>query len=567
MKMQNTTVTRSFKDNLKNIILHESFIRALGLEIIGILLVVCMGLLWGIYKNHTVNSNVKTTLNKAISSYDKFLLSLEETENILLADVSTVWQHTILTNLYKVYFETGLTADIYMLDGNKNVYVGNVTPISEEENNIISRQWNIVELTETHPDKLNIYISKGKEKAVFLGRAVKDRGGRTAYAILRINANRFNSLFSSDRVRVALTQKDYWAIMPEIYRLTDNIGKLNEDFRDRQGLRLIENGFYYVYNERLDYEGFSIYTISDYTVAAKVIISILISSVLVFIIIFTFGSVGIDRAARKSTKDISLLNDAFLSVSSGDLDTNLEIHSSIEFENIGKCFNEMLCNLKRHMKMNKELAEEVAYEQVKQLASQFKSHFLFNTLDNIRHICRISPEITEHMVLALSEILRYNASNQNEKVSIKEDLKYIKRYLEIMSIRYGEDVFTYDIDIAKEASECQVLKLLIQPLVENAVKYGFADNESLHISIKTEKKGNDIYLSCEDNGQGMKKETLDNIIENLSNTENKTPHLGLYNVHRRVYLTYGQGYGLILKNISGLKASIKIPFEMESENE
>ena len=136
-----------------------------------------------------------------------------------------------------------------------------------------------------------------------------------------------------------------------------------------------------------------------------------------------------------------------------------------------------------------------------------------------------------------------------------------------MSIRYGEDVFTYDIDIAKEASECQVLKLLIQPLVENAVKYGFADNESLHISIKTEKKGNAIYLSCEDNGQGMKKETLDNIIENLSNTENKTPHLGLYNVHRRVYLTYGQGYGLILENISGLKASIKIPFEMESENE
>ena len=159
MKIQNTTVTRSFKDNLKNIILHESFIRALGLEIIGILLVVCMGLLWGIYKNHTVNSNVKTTLNKAMSSYDKFLLSLEETENILLADVSTVWQHTILTNLYKVYFETGLTADIYMLDGNKNVYVGNVTPISEEENNIISRQWNIVELTEAHPDKLNIYIS------------------------------------------------------------------------------------------------------------------------------------------------------------------------------------------------------------------------------------------------------------------------------------------------------------------------------------------------------------------------------------------------------------------------
>ena len=89
----------------------------------------------------------------------------------------------------------------------------------------------------------------------------------------------------------------------------------------------------------------------------------------------------------------------------------------------------------------------------------------------------------------------------------------------------------------------------------------------MHISIKVEKKENDIYLICEDNGRGIKKESLDSILENLSNTENKIPHLGLYNVHRRVYLTYGQGYGLILENISGLKASIKIPFEMESENE
>lgn len=567
MKIQNTTVTRSFKENLKNIILHESFIRALGLEIMGVFLVVCMGLLWGIYKNHTVNSNVKNALNKAISSYDKFLLSLEETDNILLADVSTAWQHTILKNLYKISFVTELSADIYMLDNKRNTYLSNTDLISEEKNNVISRQWNIVNMIEENPDKLNIFISRGKEKAIFLGRMVKDRGGRVAYAILRINAARFYPLFYADRVRVALTQPDYWAIMPEIYRLTDNIGKLKRDFQNCQGLRLTEEGFFYIHNEYLDYEGFSIYTISDYTVVAKLIIAILISSVFVFITIFTFGLVGIDRAAKKSIKDISLLNDAFLGVSSGNLDTNLEINSSIEFENIGKCFNEMLCNLKEHIKMNKELVEEVAYEQVKQLASQFKSHFLFNTLDNIRHICRISPDITEQMVLALSEILRYNASNQNKKVSIKEDLKYIKRYLEIMSIRYGEDIFTYDIDIAEEAEECRILKLLIQPLVENAVKYGFADNESLHISIKIEKKENDIYLICEDNGRGIKKESLDSILENLSNTENKIPHLGLYNVHRRVYLTYGQGYGLILENTSGFRASIKIPFEAEGENE
>lgn len=558
---------RSFKDNLKSIILHEAFRRALALEITGIFLVICIGLLWGIYRNHTANRTIRASLDKTIEYYDTFLLNLRQTENILLANVSTVWQHTILTDMYRVSSMTGLPAEIYILDSDKKVYVSSIEHISEEENNIISRQWSIVELTEAFPDKLNISISKGREKSIFLGRSIKDKGGRQVYVILKIGIDKFTPIFSAYKIKAGLIEKDYWAITPEIYKLTDNIGKLDKAFQDKRGLAVTTEGFYYIYHKNLNYEGLSVYTISDYTEAAKLIIAILISSVLAFIVIFTFGKVGIERAARKSTGDISLLNDAFLGVSGGDLNTVLEIHSSTEFESIGKCFNEMLYNLKRQMEMNKELAEEVAYVQVKQLASQFKSHFLFNTLDNIRHICRISPELTENMVLALSELLRYNAGNQNEKVNISEDLKYIKRYLEIISIRFGEDIFTYNIDMDEDVKDCKILKLLIQPLVENAVKYGFADNESLNISIKAKRNGDDIYLSCADNGNGMKQETLDNILGNLSNTENKTPHLGLYNVHRRVYLTYGHGYGLILENTDGLKASVKIPYEIKEENE
>lgn len=557
----------SFKDNLKNIILHESFVKVLELELIGIFIVVFLGLLWGVHKNRSVNTHVKNTLNTIISSYDEFLSGLNKTDNILLADVSTSWHHTILKNLYKISFKTGLETEIYLLDSKKNVYLSNTNTISEEERNIISRQWNIINLIKENPDKLNIYISKGKEKAVFLGRAVKDRGGRRAYTVLKIGINKFNHLFSKGTIKVALVQKDFWAIMLEVYKLTDNIGKLSGSIQNAEGLKFTESGFYYVHHEELKYSGFYIYTISDYTEALKLIIAISLSSIFAFIIIFAFGSVGIEKAAKESTKDISVLNEAFLQVSEGNLSTNLEIHSSSEFENIGKCFNEMLYKLKNHIKMNQELAEEVAYEQVKQLASQFKSHFLFNTLDNIRHICRISPDITEQMVLALSELLRYNVGNRNEKVNIKEDFKYIERYLEIMSIRHGKDVFRYNISIEKDVEHCMTLKLLIQPLVENAIKYGFIDNESLTVSVSAEKRYGDVYLICEDSGQGIKNEILEKIVNNLSKAENKTPHLGLYNVNRRVYLTYGKGYGLQLTNVPGLRASIKIPFEPEEESQ
>ena len=246
----------------------------------------------------------------------------------------------------------------------------------------------------------------------------------------------------------------------------------------------------------------------------------------------------------------------------GNLDAYLDIRSSTEFENIGACYNEMLDSLKHQIAANRELAETVAYAQVKQLESQFNSHFLFNTLDNIRFMCKIDGDMAEFMTLSLSELLRYNTSNANEKVTVEEDLKHIGTYLDIIKVRFGER-FDYEIRAEAEILECLMPKLLLQPVIENSIKYGFGDRESLSLRVHGFFEDGVLRFVCQDNGVGISPELLERICHNLTLPENESPHLGLYNVHRRLRLVYGEEYGIQVESGDGVIVRVSLPCERE----
>ena len=141
-------------------------------------------------------------------------------------------------------------------------------------------------------------------------------------------------------------------------------------------------------------------------------------------------------------------------------------------------------------------------------------------------------------------------------------MEYIRKYLEIIKIRFG-DSFTYNIELDSKLKDCLMLKLLIQPIVENAIKYGMRNKPVLDIFISIKKVDENVCIICKDNGSGIEETLLNKIKSNLSNIENKTPHLGLYNVHRRIILTYGANYGIELENLNGLKVSLTFPLEKE----
>jgi sensor histidine kinase YesM len=226
----------------------------------------------------------------------------------------------------------------------------------------------------------------------------------------------------------------------------------------------------------------------------------------------------------------------------------------------------MLDGLKNNIKENKELTRHAAFAQVKQLEAQFNPHFLFNTLDNIRFMSKIDPEASDKMIIALSTLLRYSISDAEEEIQVEEDMRYTESYLTILKIRFNRR-FTYDIDIEEKVKKYLIPKLMMQTLIENAVKYGYAEGDVLHVTIKGfEKDGNLIFI-CRDSGGGIKEDMLKQIRENLLLPVNRTNHHGIYNIHRRIQLMYHGDYGVTLESKlgEGTVVTLTLPVHMNSD--
>ena len=129
-------------------------------------------------------------------------------------------------------------------------------------------------------------------------------------------------------------------------------------------------------------------------------------------------------------------------------------------------------------------------------------------------------------------------------------MENIQSYFNILQIRYNKR-FAYEVNIEESILDCMIPKLIMQPLVENAVKYGFTDRDKLTVKIKGYEKQDRLIFSCEDDGAGMTPQQLKDIRRRLQQKENKEGHLGLYNIHRRIQLMYGEEYGIFLESEIG----------------
>jgi len=144
----------------------------------------------------------------------------------------------------------------------------------------------------------------------------------------------------------------------------------------------------------------------------------------------------------------------------------------------------------------------------------------------------------------LSKLLRYSIQNTVDTVRFKEEFDFVKRYIEIMKVRFGERLEFND-NIPDEVKVVSVPKMIIQPIVENAVKYGFGEDvEVLNVEISAYTESGKVYITVRDDGVGIERELLKELVVNLKEKYNLSDHIGLYNVHKRIELLYGTEYGV-----------------------
>ncbi|MEI3605250.1 sensor histidine kinase [Pseudogracilibacillus sp. SE30717A] len=218
-----------------------------------------------------------------------------------------------------------------------------------------------------------------------------------------------------------------------------------------------------------------------------------------------------------------------------------------------KSFDKLIARNRKLLDQVKLEQEEKRKLEVAIIQAQINPHFLYNTLHSIKGLCDMGMnEDASRMVSALSSFFRISISKGNEIISVKEEIDHIKNYLFIMEMRYGDD-FTYQIDLEEELNYFDMIKLTLQPLIENAIYHGVKQKRGQgYIDVRVYEKKNLIYLEVEDNGSGIDSEKLVKIKEELrapfEERRKQYIGIGLRSVNERIKSYYGREYGLSIES-------------------
>ena len=223
----------------------------------------------------------------------------------------------------------------------------------------------------------------------------------------------------------------------------------------------------------------------------------------------------------------------------------LNIHTNTELDDISNAYNKMLTRIDHLLEHIKKQQEELKNVEMESLLYQIHPHFLYNTLGNIYMLARLNGEETiMQMIDSLSKFLRLTLSNGEETLTVEKELEHVCAYMEILKIR-NDNMFQYTIACQEEVRQKRILKLVLQPLAENAIKHGFASfDEGGQIDICITQEENLLHCSIHDNGDGMSAEVLERINgmeqEVLKEERQKKNGIGIYNVVYRLKLKYGK---------------------------
>ncbi len=248
---------------------------------------------------------------------------------------------------------------------------------------------------------------------------------------------------------------------------------------------------------------------------------------------------------RGIARPMNRLTRIMRSIEGGDLDVEIPEQGFSEIADLASAFRRLLGRIKLLMHQNVQEQEQKRLYELDALQAQINPHFLYNTLDSIVWMQeRGQNQDAILMVTALARLFRISISKGRSIITVAEELEHVRNYLIIQSIRF-KNKFTYSIDAEPEALGLRTVKLILQPLVENAIVHGFSHfaTDEGRIEISARVKDGCLVMRVRDNGLGMSEETVKTVL-----ISRKAGGIGLWNVHERIALTFGDGYGLTIES-------------------
>ena len=290
------------------------------------------------------------------------------------------------------------------------------------------------------------------------------------------------------------------------------------------------------------------------TIKTRLFIVFIIALILfILALINSYISSRITNPIKELEKSVGILEE-------GNLDVPVYAGGSYEIQHLGKSIGDMAAQIRLLMKDIVTEHEAKRKQEFDTLQSQINPHFLYNTLDIIVWMIENEQKAEAvKAVTALARFFRISLSKGKSIITVRDELEHVRNYLMIQHMRF-KNKFTYEIEAEDGVLELASLKLMLQPLVENAIYHGmeFMDGDG-EILLKVWKEEGDLYFSVIDNGLGMTEEQVGNLFTGASHVDSKRGSgIGVKNVNERIKLYFGEKYGLSIESEPDEGTTVKI---------
>lgn len=249
-------------------------------------------------------------------------------------------------------------------------------------------------------------------------------------------------------------------------------------------------------------------------------------------------------------------------IENGQLDIRVTTERNDEIGYLTRNFNNMVIRIEKLINEVRKEQKEKREMEIQMLQAQINPHFLFNTLNSLKWVAKISQVTSiSDGIGALAEILRNTILDKNETVAIQEEVKNIENYVCIQRLRYGNR-FKIEYDISEDVYELRILKFMLQPIVENAMIHGGEGiDDILNINLKIFRQDETVIIHIKDNGCGLDEAQVKGYLNEATRKRERISSIGIYNVNERVKLNYGKPYGLNIESVkgTGTRVIIKMP--------
>lgn len=281
------------------------------------------------------------------------------------------------------------------------------------------------------------------------------------------------------------------------------------------------------------------------------------------VVIIIYAIIISTHIASYISSPIKQLESIMRHVQNGNFDIVVPIKGSRETQSLSISFEKMLFKIKSLMESIKKAEEIKKQREIDALQAKINPHFLYNTLESVVWLAEEGDNKgVIKQVSSLATLFRVSIAKGKDVITIQEELTHVKSYLEIQSIRY-KDKFDYTFIVPDELRHCPTTKLIVQPIVENAIYHGLKYiQDDGHIIIKVEAVGeNKIAIRVSDNGIGMDEKTAAALFDPNGDIKRSGNGIGIININERLKLTYGNEYGLSVESAleEGTTITILIP--------